>query len=189
MQEVWKSVKGYDNRFMISSFGRLSNSHTGKILSQTITGGYFCYATKIGGRKGKAVLLRIHRLVAEAFLDSPSQELLDWAKTTFYGVVQVNHKDGNKTNNIPENLEWCSNKENSIHAHNSGLITHKGGILCDISLFDDQETIDFIRKRYIPFCKSNGARALAREYGCSHDTILKIINHKRYKSSPVSSLL
>ena len=52
----------------------------------------------------------IHRLVAECFLPSWSAEL------------QVNHIDGNKANNRLENLEWCTDSENKIHAYKNGLM-------------------------------------------------------------------
>ena len=50
------------------------------------------------------------RLVAEHFLDNPKE------------LPVVNHKDGNKLNNDVDNLEWCSYSENSLHAHQTGLI-------------------------------------------------------------------
>ena len=54
-----------------------------------------------------------HRLVAEAFLDKPSD------------LDLINHIDGNKANNHVENLEWCNYSQNMIHAHTTGLITPK----------------------------------------------------------------
>lgn len=57
-------------------------------------------------RSGKLV----HRLVAEAFIDNPKN------------LPIVNHKDGNKTNNHVDNLEWCTYQHNTIHAHNNGMI-------------------------------------------------------------------
>lgn len=53
---------------------------------------------------------KIHRLVAQAFI--PNRDL----------KPAVNHKDGNKTNNNVENLEWVSHSENTRHAYKTGLL-------------------------------------------------------------------
>jgi len=60
-------------------------------------------------RNSVATHYSVHRLVGYAFIDN----LLD--------KEQINHKDGDKTNNNASNLEWCTNKENSDHAFNTGL--------------------------------------------------------------------
>lgn len=66
--------------------------------------GYLC--VRIGGR-----IRTVHRLVASAFVPNPDPSVL----------LEVNHIDGNKTNNDPSNLEWVTSSQNSQHAFRNGL--------------------------------------------------------------------
>lgn len=59
----------------------------------------------------------VHRLVAEAFIPNPLDK------------PEVNHKDGDKTNNVYTNLEWVTESENSLHAYATGLRTPNRGQL------------------------------------------------------------
>lgn len=125
-ERAWLEVKGYEGFYEVSNDGlikslsraRISNkgveqhnNNGEKILNTPIKGGYVrVHLTKDGKSKEK----RVHRLVAEAFL--PEREKIQ---------NEVNHIDGNKTNNNFHNLEWCSSKENSVHAFKSGLGNRK----------------------------------------------------------------
>ena len=107
MEEIWKDVKEYEGLYQVSNMGRVKNNHE-KIRSiRTRKDGY----QDIALYKNKNVKYKlIHRLVAEAFLHNPDNK-----KT-------VNHKDGDKTNNKVNNLEWSTASENTIHAYEKGLI-------------------------------------------------------------------
>lgn len=72
--------------------------------------------------KKKIYTIKVHRLVAELFLDPPSESLLEECKAKYPYVVCVNHKDGNKLNNHVENLEWCTHTYNTTHAWKNNLI-------------------------------------------------------------------
>lgn len=54
--------------------------------------------------------VNVHRLVALAFLGTPPP-----------GCTDVNHRDGDKANNAVDNLEWCTRRENMVHARSLGL--------------------------------------------------------------------
>jgi hypothetical protein len=57
----------------------------------------------------KKISVKLHRVVALTFIENPMN------------LAQVNHKDGDKTNNKVDNLEWISNQDNQIHAIQTGL--------------------------------------------------------------------
>lgn len=144
MVEIYRDVVGHEEYFQISNLGNLYSKRTRIVLKQTPNkNGYLQVSTKIGGRLGRAILLRIHRVVAEAHLSPPSERITESAKNTKYGKVPINHKDGNKKNNKVENLEWCTYQENTMHAIDNGLrvypeirhgstLAYKKGCRCDL---------------------------------------------------------
>lgn len=81
-----------------------------KLATKKDKDGYLCLAI---GRSGKMIYARVHRLVAETFIDNPSN------------LPIVNHLDGNILNNHVSNLEWCTVARNTKHAHDIGLISQK----------------------------------------------------------------
>lgn len=103
----------------------------------------------------------VHRLVAKSFIPNP------------LGLPQVNHKDGDKSNNSAENLEWCTNQQNRDHAVANNL--HAKGEKARAMLTDKQ--VKEIRSRYIPYKVT--AKALAKEYKVSQQHVSDIINFKR----------
>ena len=118
MIEEWRIVNiddGYfDNKYSVSSFGRIRNNDTGDLVTQgEIKGGYLrvnLYPRNKAKGGGKKRL--VHRIVAFAFL---SDTYIDGITT------DVNHIDGNKHNNNVDNLEWCTRKHNIQHAEKMGL--------------------------------------------------------------------
>lgn len=106
--EEWKAVAGTYGKIEVSNMGRVRSwLRDGRILkTQKDKKGYHRLRVTICRRK---MSFKLHRMVADAFIDNP------------YNLPQVNHKDGNKDNNAVNNLEWVSNKENANHAIKSGL--------------------------------------------------------------------
>lgn len=98
--EVWKKIEGYEN-YSVSSWGKVRNDVSGDLIAQEKNPkGYMRVSI---GSIGKRHHLKVHRLVAQAFVPNPE------------GKPQVNHKDGNNRNNSFTNLEWVTDAENKEH--------------------------------------------------------------------------
>jgi len=128
--------------------------------------GYKTYCGSYGSRS-KRKLFRIHRCVAEAFI--PKLE----------GKDVVNHIDGNKINNSVDNLEWCTDKENTRHAWENGLCKIKTGTAHHSSKLSKEDII-YIKENYIPRDKCFGARALGRKFKVNHKAIGNVVRNKAY---------
>ena len=98
-----------DTNYVVHEGGRIQNGKTGQFLKPQLNGkGYFKVYLSIAGKRSPQY---IHRLVAAAFVKRPRKKHCN----------QVNHIDGDKSNNAAKNLEWLTNSENQIHAHTEGL--------------------------------------------------------------------
>ena len=112
MKEIWKPIKDYEGLYEISNLGRVKSIPRNgtkkevKILKQYFDRYGYLYVALSKTTKKK---YKVHRLVAEAFIPNLKNK------------PQVNHINGVKTDNKVKNLEWCTNKENQIHAYRTGL--------------------------------------------------------------------
>ena len=112
MEEEWKDIKGYEGLYKVSNLGKVKSmghrrTHTlEKDLKPSIFHGYE-HVTLL--KHGKGTKMRVHRIVAQAFIPNPLNK------------PQINHIDGNKLNNCISNLEWATSQENILHAFNMGL--------------------------------------------------------------------
>ncbi len=182
--EVFKDVIGFEEYFQVSNLGRVYSKRTSKILKQTkLKSGYLVINTKIGGRKGTAYSLRVHRMVAEAFLAAAPKELVDKCADEHYGKVLVRHIDDDKLNNVWTNLVWGSCQDNSddyVETGRSKEASLKGHLNPLAKFTEDQ--VAFIRDNYIPNDPKFGCRALALRYDVSHARISGITTNKTYIS-------
>ena len=115
---IWKDIKGYEGRYQISNLGQVkslffTNNKTKKsyyrekILKQQKT--RQGYMTIRLSQDSMDKTYRVHRLVAEAFIENQKNK------------KEVNHIDGDKQNNTVDNLEWVTRSENQIHAYKNGF--------------------------------------------------------------------
>ena len=92
------------------------NTHTKRQVKPYVGADGYMHVSR--QENGKIIRERVHVLIANLFVDNPANH------------KYVNHKDSNKTNNKPSNLEWCSNSENVKHGWDSGNRTHRNNTYC-----------------------------------------------------------
>ncbi len=100
--EIWKDIIGYEGLYQISNKGRVKSVKLNSIRKSHLSDRGYQIITLRNKNHTKSV--RIHRLVAIHFIPNPDNK------------EQVNHIDFDPLNNIVENLEWVTNRENSCHS-------------------------------------------------------------------------
>lgn len=173
--EIWKQVAGYEGLYEVSNIGRVkslertlvSNRCTVvkkskiKPLNNAFNGYLSCALLNNGSIKTHFV----HRLVAFAFIQNE------------FNKPFVNHKNGIKTDNRVENLEWCTRSENAKHSFTIGLQDNKGESHPKHKLSSEQ--VLEIRAKYKPYVYER--KKLAEEYGVGWTTIKGIVNNKQWR--------
>lgn len=179
--EIWKDILGGLGYYQISNFGnirsidRIIMDSRGKKLR--LKGRNMKWNKGAPANDGYITLtlfrrssipqksIKCHIEVAKAFLENTQNKR------------EVNHKDGNKSNNHVSNLEWSTRKENMKHAVDTGLIDTRGE-KCGMAKLKDIEVIS-IRKRFSDGGVSKSE--LGRRYGVTPKAIEHIINRETWK--------
>lgn len=133
MEEVWKDVVGWEGFYQVSNLGNIKSSdrwvqysrqgtltqrfYKSKPLKPKVNFGGYLICHFRDKASDKEEWPSIHRLVAKAFVDNPEDK------------PTVNHKDGNKLNNAVDNLEWATEKEQTVHAFKNNLMLVRGNTL------------------------------------------------------------
>ena len=170
MAEEWKDIAGYEGRYQISNLGRVKTveryKSDGRRQREAIR------KSQIDHQGYEFVLLfngikncrhSVHVLVARAFIPNPHDK------------PQINHIDGDKTNNDVCNLEWCTASENQRHAVRTGLSHYKYGDENPRTKTSDSD-IRLIRELR---AKGWKLQPLADRFGVSMGQIGKIVRGER----------
>lgn len=173
--EQWRDIPGYEGYYEVSSIGRVRSASRfrgdgrrkpGKIIKTPLSMGYPCFNLC---RDGEQIQVRVHRMVALAFLGPAPDD-----------SETVNHKDFDRLNNRSENLEWLSHADNIRHAHASARcasarVYGRGDTYKRIS----PETVLGVRQGF-----SNGISTgqLARSFGMSRTNVYRIVHRQIWKN-------
>lgn len=175
MSEVWKDIVGYEGYYQVSNRGRVRS--LGFLINNR--GGSTRYKPgrirKLSNHSNGYKFVKlfnaeqcyIHRLVLSTFRPLDNMDALE-----------VNHKDGDKTNNNLDNLEWVTHRENQQHSYDTGL--HVKGENHPQAKLADKEVM-YIRQNYIPCHPTFGGKALAKRFGISRAQVSRVVHHSRRK--------
>ena len=142
------------NRYRVDPSGKIINRDTyGHVMPFDQDGYLYVVLTDYEGQNKK---YRLHRLIAQTYIPNPNN------------LPQVNHIDGNKYNNDVSNLEWCSAKENTAHALQTGLRSGYMPVDQKVSLLKRKESGETIR-------------SLAKELNMDEKQLASIL--RRFKNS------
>lgn len=146
-----KAINGFPN-YAVTRDGDVYRLETMKKLKPIERNGYFDVRLYHNGR---SKIIKLHRLVAEAYIPNP------------FNYPCVNHKDENKANNRVENLEWCTYRYNNFYGKNKPVnnlclgITATSKAVCQC-LVDGKVIAEYV-----------SAREASRQTGINQSNIVK----------------
>jgi NUMOD4 motif/HNH endonuclease len=167
MPENWKPIPGYTN-YDASDLGKIKIVHpgvhismAGKILKPTVIGnGYLSVALRESGVRRRLLL---HRLIMLTFVGSP--------ETYGIGRIEVNHINGDKTDNRLSNLEYMTPHENKLHAYRVLGIRHSQAKL----------TIEEVKEIRVLYASGQYTQTeLGRMFNIDQTTVHQIVRRKTW---------
>ena len=159
---MWKTIE-FEPNYEVSIFGEVRSKITNHVKSLRLNKGGYSRVTLYPSGKTYS----IHRLVALTFL-----------KDTYKEGLVVNHKNGVKTDNHVDNLEWVSVKENNNHAERTGLFVRPNykGLNNPMSKFSEED-LNFINK----LSKEGFTTSeIAKKLGCPYERVRRFLTGQHY---------
>lgn len=163
MQEHWKTIRQAP-RYKISNLGNVY-SKINNIPKKSYPDKKGYIRVQLYLVADKAITQKVHRLAAEHFIPNPDK------------LPQVNHKNGNKTDNRVANLEWCNNKQNMAHAVENGLFNKR------------QDVMELIPQIKTALAMGYRIGDIAENLNTSSKTINKMIAKNNAELEPITSLV
>jgi hypothetical protein len=160
-EEIWVPVIGFSN-YSVSNMGRVY-SHKYKRILVLRKRPDFGFDAQLRNRISRKVF-RIHRLVAIHFIPNPKN------------LLEIDHKDNDRSNNAVSNLQWCTRSENIKWSYERGR-DRKGGQYNKGAKFTNIQA-NQIREQYL---NGTPVKKLKDKYHCGENTIWAIVNLTSYK--------
>jgi hypothetical protein len=160
----WKEIRDYPGYF-VSDEGHIRTTGLRPGLLKPATERGYKRVHLTNNKKGRSI--RVHRLVADAFIPNP------------LNLPYVNHKDADKSNNHATNLEWCTHDNNMKHAWALGLPKTHYGESHGMSRLTEHDVLN-IRRLY-----STGKTSypkLSRQFGISISHAHRIVSKQIWKT-------
>lgn len=149
--------KGY----FVSTTGMVFDRFGNKIKGSLSTTGYLRTNIYINS---KPVFKQFHRMIAESLIPNPNN------------FPCINHKDGNKTNNSIDNLEWCTYSQNTKHAFDSGLENKVVGENHHAHKLTNDAVRD-IRANYVKGSRIQGSKYFSEKYNIDVTVVRDVANY------------
>lgn len=170
VSEEWRPIPGYIGYYEASNLGRVrrsrggDNTWNGRVLKQSFDKDGYLLVTPC--KRGRQETCKVHRLIAGTWLGRCPKN------------KQINHRDGDKTNNRIENLEYVSASENIRHAVRSGLrVAAKGGKHYHTKLSEHAASMILFFSRW----KFYSHPVIAKLYGTTTATVSNISRRHTWK--------
>lgn len=184
--EIWKDIPSTEGKYQVSNYGFVRRKEYQVLTKNQFTTWMQTFPEKhlwgqLDSHGYRQVTLApgwmpfVHRLVAEAFLAPPGQELIDECLKGGHKVVLVNHKDENRLNNHIDNLEWCTPSYNNEYSPQDYSI--RSGDNCKHAVLKESDVDKILGLR-----GKMSQQAIADMFGVKQITISNIFTGRSWSS-------